>query len=112
MFDTIIVGGGGITGLQLGALLANDGEKVLVLEKEAKPGGRAAVQKRKGFVVDYGIHMIRFGPHSAISKTCRQLGHEIEYARWEHPGLWMEIGKSKYFQPDRKLSYHQAIQYK
>ncbi|NLZ28742.1 MAG: NAD(P)-binding protein, partial [Firmicutes bacterium] len=57
MFDTIIVGGG-ITGLQLGALLSHDGEKVLILDRGSRTGGRAVVQKRKGFIVDYGVHLI------------------------------------------------------
>ncbi len=96
MFDTIVVGGG-ITGLQLGALLANDGEKVLLLEKSARLGGRAAVVKKKGFEVDYGIHLIRFGPNSAISQTCRQLGHEVEYAQLGTSWVMDVDGKLKVF---------------
>ena len=96
MFDTIIVGGG-ITGLQLGALLSHDGEKVLILEKGSRTGGRAVVQKRKGFIVDYGVHLIRFGPQSAISKTCRQLGHEIEYASLGTSWVMDADGKTKVF---------------
>ena len=102
MYDTIIVGGG-ITGLQLGALLANDGEKVLLLEKGARLGGRAAVVKRKGFLVDYGIHLIRFGPESAVSKTCRQLGHEIEYNSLGTSWVKDVDGKIKVFPTGPKL---------
>lgn len=78
MHDTIIVGAG-ITGLQLGALLAADGEKVLVLEKSSRTGGRAAVVEKEGFTVDYGIHVVRFGPHSALAETCRRVGREVEF---------------------------------
>jgi phytoene dehydrogenase-like protein len=78
MYDSLIVGGG-ITGLQLGALLAVEGEKVLVLEKSSRIGGRAAVVKKDGYTLDYGIHLVRFGPHSALAETCRRLGREIEF---------------------------------
>lgn len=78
MYDTIVVGGG-ITGLQLGALLANDGENVLVLEKSSHLGGRAAIVKKEGYTLDYGIHVVRFGPKSALAETCRRLGREVEF---------------------------------
>lgn len=96
MYDTIIVGGG-ITGLQLGALLANDGEKVLLLEKSSRLGGRAVVVNKKGFIVDYGIHLIRFGPKSTISETCRKIGHEIEYIPMGTSWLMDDDGKEKVF---------------
>jgi phytoene dehydrogenase-like protein len=78
-YDYIVVGGG-VCGLQLGALLSRDGHRVLLLEKQKKLGGRAAVIERDGFTVDMGIHLVRFGPKSAISETCRRLGHEVAYA--------------------------------
>lgn len=78
MYDTIIVGAG-ITGLQLGALLAADGEKVLVCEKSSRVGGRAVVVEKEGFMVDYGIHVVRYGPHSALAETCRRVGHEVKF---------------------------------
>ncbi|HOL17030.1 MAG TPA: NAD(P)/FAD-dependent oxidoreductase, partial [Bacillota bacterium] len=78
MYDTIIVGAG-ITGLQLGALLAADGEKVLVCEKSSRVGGRAAVMEKEGFMVDYGIHVVRYGPQSALAETCRRIGREVKF---------------------------------
>ncbi|MFH1434131.1 MAG: NAD(P)/FAD-dependent oxidoreductase [Pseudomonadota bacterium] len=77
-YDTIIVGGG-VSGLEIGALLAHDGRRVLVLEKSKTACGRARLWKKDGFTVDYGIHLIRFGPESAMSKICRRLGREIRY---------------------------------
>jgi phytoene dehydrogenase-like protein len=79
-FDVAVVGAG-ITGLELGALLSRDGMRVVVLEKQGETGGRARVRLEKGCAVDYGIHVVRFGPHSALSKVCRHLGREIDYIK-------------------------------
>ncbi len=78
MYDFIMVGAG-ITGLELSALLSADGYKVLVLESTDRHGGRAQVTTKDGWTIDYGIHLIRFGPESAISKICRHLGYEVKY---------------------------------
>lgn len=56
-WDVIIIGAG-FGGLCSGALLANSGKKVLVLEKEDKIGGRAASVLYSGQVLDDGAHMI------------------------------------------------------
>jgi len=57
-----IIIGAGIAGLHIGALLSQHG-KVLILEKAKEIGGRAIVVEKEGFKLDFGIHMIRFGPN-------------------------------------------------
>jgi phytoene dehydrogenase-like protein len=78
MPDVIIVGGG-ICGLQLAALLAADGQRVTVLEKLPHLGGRAFLWDKDGFTVDNGIHLIRFGPKSAMARVFKHLGQSIEF---------------------------------
>lgn len=90
MFDYVFAGGG-ITALELGALLSREGASVLILEKAAHVGGRAFLWEKNGFTADYGIHLVRFGPRSALSRVCRRLGYEIRYAK---------PGKSRLFEPD------------
>ena len=103
MYDTIIVGGGS-SGLQLGALLSGvEGKKVLVLEKSSRLGGRANVLEKEGFIVDYGVHLIRFGPKSAISRTCRMLGHEVQYNALGTSWVFDIDGKAKVFPTSPKL---------
>jgi all-trans-retinol 13,14-reductase len=56
-YDTIVIGSG-IGGLTVAALLAKEGEKVLVLERHYTAGGFTHVFTRKGYEWDVGIHHI------------------------------------------------------
>ena len=89
----VLVVGAGITGLEIGALLARDGRRVTVLEKSKAAGGRARVSQRDGFTVDYGIHLVRFGPRSALSAVCRRLGREVDYIR-PGPSYLLDVDRS------------------
>ena len=80
MGKTIIVGAG-INGLLLGALLSHDGEEVTVIEKNSFPGGRAFIHERDGYVMDYGVHLTRFGPASSLAKIMKYIGSPVEFRR-------------------------------
>lgn len=54
-FDTIVIGSGA-GGLTTAALLALDGQRVLVLERHAVLGGCLQAYQRKGFEWDVGLH--------------------------------------------------------
>ena len=56
-YDAIIIGSG-MSGLTCGALLAQEGKKVLLLEKHFKIGGWTHTFKRKNYEWDVGIHYI------------------------------------------------------
>jgi len=56
-YDTIIIGSG-MGSLTTAAILAKEGQKVLVLERHYTAGGFTHVFKRKGFEWDVGIHYI------------------------------------------------------
>jgi phytoene desaturase len=50
----VIIIGAGFGGLTLGALLARQGLRVRILERNAEPGGRARVWRDRGFTFDMG----------------------------------------------------------
>ena len=75
-----IIIGAGIAGLHIGALLSQHG-KVLILEKAKEIGGRAMVIEKEGFKLDFGIHMIRFGPNSALAKSLNEIEKPIEFLK-------------------------------
>lgn len=56
-FDTIVVGGG-LAGLECAAILAKEGQGVLVLEQGESPGGYFQPFKRRGVVIDSSVHYI------------------------------------------------------
>lgn len=56
-YDTIVIGSG-MGGLATAAILAKEGQKVLVLERHYTAGGFTHVFKRKGYEWDVGIHYI------------------------------------------------------
>jgi protoporphyrinogen/coproporphyrinogen III oxidase len=83
--DVIIVGGG-IAGLTAAITLQDHGLKPLVLESEARVGGRMTTDRKDGFVIDRGVtllgnrftHMLnlskRFGLGSLIRPTLFSFG--------------------------------------
>ena len=56
-YDSIIIGSG-MGSLTTAAILAKEGQKVLVLERHYTAGGFTHIFKRKGFEWDVGIHYI------------------------------------------------------
>ncbi len=96
MARTIIVGAG-INGLLLGALLARGGDEVVLFEKNAFPGGRAFLLERDGFTLDYGVHLTRFGPESALAKIMKAIGEEVSFRKLGPSWLIDENGKRVLF---------------
>lgn len=96
MYDHIIVGAG-INGLLLGTMLAHDGKRVLVLEKSPRIGGRAFLWEKDGFIVDYGVHLVRFGPHSSLAKVMNHIGEKIKFVKLGKSFVVDQDGERKMF---------------
>ncbi len=86
----VLVIGGGYAGLSAGALLANRGLSVILLERSPHLGGRASFAERDGFLVEYGLHANRFASQGAAAEVFRRLGRELEFMPVGEPELWWE----------------------
>lgn len=72
---TAIIIGGGLGGLFTGAILAKEGLRVTVLEKNAMAGGGLQTFKRFGEKFDTGMHVIGgMQPGGNIRRICQYLG--------------------------------------
>lgn len=74
--DVVIIGAG-LAGLSLGALLANSGRSVTVLEKASAVGGRMRVVEKDGFLLDWGIHAMLNAGDSTIVQVVRKTGGRL-----------------------------------
>ncbi|MBI5814640.1 MAG: NAD(P)/FAD-dependent oxidoreductase [Nitrospinae bacterium] len=73
-YDAIVIGGG-LGGLTAGARLAKAGLKVLLLEQNSTVGGCAATFKRKGFLMEAGLHeMDGLGEDDIKLKIFKEIG--------------------------------------
>jgi prolycopene isomerase len=68
-YDVVIIGGG-VSGLTLGAILAKAGQKCCIVEKESRPGGYLAGFQRKGFLFDTAIHWLNQFNEEGIAHRC------------------------------------------
>ena len=83
MRDVIIIGGG-YAGLSVGAILTHRGFSVLLFEKKKTLGGRARMQEKEGFLLDYGIHSHRGGERGPLAEVFREIGEPIRFAGPPH----------------------------
>jgi phytoene dehydrogenase-like protein len=77
-YDAVIIGGG-FAGLSAAALLAQQKSRVLLLERSARLGGRAAYVERDGFVWQYGQHSHRLAQDGIAARVFDQLGDPIDF---------------------------------
>jgi phytoene dehydrogenase-like protein len=75
---SLIIIGGGLSGLAAGIRFARFGESVLILEKHSIPGGLNSYYYRKNFLLETGLHAMTnyAGPkerHAPLNRLFRQL---------------------------------------
>jgi phytoene dehydrogenase-like protein len=90
MAPDVIVIGGGWGGLTAAAILAHNGLEVQVLEATGHLGGRSAFDRKDGFLVDYGIHIISYGSAGPAAAALGEIGHKIEFLSYGKPQLYID----------------------
>ena len=90
---TVIIGAG-VGGLTTGAILANNGHKVMVLEKSGKLGGRTTSMEYKNHILDNGFHIMPFYKKSAIFTILKNLGIEsrLKLAKVDDIAFYADTG--------------------
>jgi phytoene dehydrogenase-like protein len=94
-----IICGAGIAGLLTGAALSRAGLKILMLEKTANLGGRSLCIEKEGFLVDMGIHVIRYCKKSPTATIFKKLLGEKEKLDL------IELGDAKLFSGGKWYDY-------
>jgi phytoene dehydrogenase-like protein len=77
-YDMIIIGGG-ISGLLLGALFSKKNLRVIVCEKRSQLGGRYRVKYSNGFEIGFGFKGNRFAQQGYVQELFDLLAEPIEF---------------------------------
>lgn len=86
----VIVIGAGYSGLTAAAILAHNGLEVKVLEATGRLGGRSTFDRKNGFLVDYGVHMTRYGHQGHAATALREIGYEMDFISPGEAGLFAD----------------------
>lgn len=93
-FDVIVVGAG-LAGLSCAYRLASKGQRVLVLEAHAYPGGRTSSFCDHGMKVESGLHR-HIGYYSALPRLLKECGVRInDIVTWEDKADILLKGQDK-----------------
>jgi phytoene dehydrogenase-like protein len=74
-----IIIGTGIGGSGVAALLAKEGIKVTILERNSYPGGKAASFEREGYIYDVGVHWLARGDKGPIGEIADIVRAQIKF---------------------------------
>ena len=86
-FDIVVIGSG-IGGLCAGALLANQGHKTLVLERNPSVGGRFSSLKHKNLMLPTGGSLIGMG--GPLEQVCNQVGAPFDVVPFQVTAYWVK----------------------
>ena len=108
----VIVVGAGVAGLTTALLLAKEGKKVTLLEKQKFLGGRAMERRYKGHQIGLGSHLVE-DPGDSLTRVCEQVGVTLTHSErsdsmpfWDN-GKWLKI--QDYYGPGGKDDLKKCI---
>ena len=104
-YDTIIVGSG-IGSMTTGAILAKEGQKVLIIERHYTAGGFTHIFTRRGYEWDVGIHYI--GEVQRPGSSVKKLFDYITNDKLE----WADLGEvyDKIIIGDKSYDFVKGVQ--
>lgn len=83
----VIIIGAGTSGLFCGALLSKNGYQVEVYEKTSNIGGRAMCIEKNGFILDYGLHVMRNGEKGFIASLLKEVNANVDMISISEPEI-------------------------
>ena len=93
-YDAIIIGSG-IGGTAVGALLASENLKTIIIEKNERVGGRCTTYEKEGFKIDIGVHSFARSDKGPLGKVLEKIGMK-DAVNWsivrEGEGRWYYKG--------------------
>jgi len=99
--ENVIIIGAGIGGLACGALLAQAGHKVLILEKNSYIGGACSSYEKNGYLFDRAVHIFSSGLNGQYGVVFKRLGLDYLQLR-EHVN---EITAMKIYKQEGYVQY-------
>jgi prolycopene isomerase len=118
-YDIIIVGAG-IAGLGVGAILSKEGkQKVLVLDRFPKVGGRMMSYESHpgpGWRVDIGLHEVELGEKGSSMELNTRVGKKVEWAPFsETVDIWdgtkfINIAELVPMTKEEKITFRELLQ--
>ena len=108
----VVVVGAGVSGLVCASLLADQGKRVVLLEKSDHLGGRAMERRYKGHQLGLGSHLVE-DPGDSLTRVCEQIGVPLVHSGrsdsmpfW-NDGRWQHI--QDYYGPGGKQDLKRCI---
>lgn len=102
-FDVVIVGAG-VGGLTCGAILAKNGMKVLLIERNEKPGGFVTDYERKGFLFQVPHILTGCGENGELKRVFDYLGLKIDFVKVEPA--------HRYIYPEHEIEFYNLEQFR
>lgn len=118
-YDTIVVGAG-IAGLGVGAILAKEaGQKVLLLDRFPKFGGRMMSYDgypEKGWRVDIGLHLVELGEKASCTELNERVGKKVAWGPFSQTvDIWngekfMSVAELVPMSKEDKIAFRDLLQ--